>query len=131
MPSRRNELLRRAGLVLGIGLAYALFCGLTGWYLPCPFHAVTGLWCPGCGVSRMCMALLRLDLPAAWRWNPALMVLTVPLGILLARLAGAYVRQGRTRPTWAEQAVIWAMAAFLLVFGVLRNLPGMEALAPG
>lgn len=77
------------------------------------------------------MALLRLDLPAAWRWNPALMVLTVPLGILLARLAGAYVRQGRTRRTRAEQAVIWAMAAFLLVFGVLRNLPGMEALAPG
>ena len=36
---------------------------------PCPLLALTGLYCPACGISRMFRALLRLDVPAAWRYN--------------------------------------------------------------
>lgn len=131
MKTRGKKLLTRAGLILGIGLAYALFGSLTGLALPCPFHALTGLWCPGCGVSRMCLALLRQDFAAAWGYNPGLMLLSPPLAGLLLKLGAGYVRTGRTAPTRGESALIWAMAAFLLAFGVLRNLPGLEALAPG
>lgn len=130
MRTRRNQLLKRAGLIVTIGLAYALFYGLTGLGLPCLFHLITGLWCPGCGVSRMCLALLRLDLSTAWAYNPGLMLAVPPLGGLLAKMGAGYVRTGRTRPTRGESAAIWTVAAFLLVYGVLRNLPGFEALAP-
>ena len=48
--------------------------------LYCPFWKFTGLLCPGCGVTRMCLALLRLDLAGAWRANPALLLaLPVPV----------------------------------------------------
>ena len=47
--------LRRLGggcaLLLAAGLGYALWVRLTGLALPCPFRAVTGLLCPGCGVD--------------------------------------------------------------------------------
>ena len=31
----------------------------------CPFHAVTGLYCPGCGMTRCLHAVLHLDVGAA------------------------------------------------------------------
>lgn len=131
MKTRVQALAARAGLILGIGLAYALFWRLTGLALPCPFHALTGLWCPGCGVSRMCLALLRGDMAAAWDHNPALMLLGPALALLLGKMGAGYVRTGRTQPTRGERAAVWVLAALLLAFGVLRNLPGFQALAPG
>src|SRR3954469_4662288 len=35
----------------------------------CPFHAATGLWCPGCGMTRATYALLHGDLGAALSAN--------------------------------------------------------------
>lgn len=131
MKTRAKKLLARAGLILGIGLAYALFCSLTGLALPCPFHTLTGLWCPGCGVSRMCISLLRGEFSTAWGYNPALMALLPVLAAVLTRLGVRYVRTGETRPTRGENVLIWGMAVCLLAFGVLRNLPGFQALAPG
>ena len=72
MRQRLNRCIRISAAILGVGCAYALFCHLTGWGIPCPFHALTGLNCPGCGVSRMLLSLLRLDFAAAFRYNAVL-----------------------------------------------------------
>ena len=50
-----------AALLLG-GCAYAMLCAHLGYGVPCLFHSITGLQCPGCGVSRMFLCLLRLGL---------------------------------------------------------------------
>ena len=48
----------------------------TGWLrsgLPtplCPFHALTGLPCPTCGMTRAAESLLRGDVREALAWNP-------------------------------------------------------------
>lgn len=131
MKTRARRLLTKLGLLAAAGLAYAAFTAVTGVGLPCPFHAVTGLWCPGCGVSRMCLALLRLDFAEAWSWNPGLMLLLPFLAVLGLRVAVRYVRTGRAGPTRGEQIVIGLMVAFLVVYGVVRNLPGFAWLAPG
>ena len=72
---RVRRLLLGAAGILALGLGYAAFIHLTGWAVPCLFRQVTGLKCPGCGVTSMCLALLRLDFAAAFRWNPGLMVI--------------------------------------------------------
>ena len=64
MRQRLFQILRTVGAVTLLGLLYVLWGGLTRLWLPCPFHLLTGLDCPGCGVTRMCRALLRLDLSA-------------------------------------------------------------------
>ena len=119
---RLKRLLLRAGLVLGIGLAYAVFVRLSGLSIPCPFHAVTGLLCPGCGVTRMCLALLRLDFAAAWQANPVLLLLLPVLAALLLRQAVRYVKTGRSTLSRGESALVWGMAAVLLLWGIARNL---------
>lgn len=119
---RARRLLAGAALLLAAGLAYAFWARATGLALPCPFRAVTGLLCPGCGVTRLCLALLRGDVAAAWRANPALLLLLPVLAVLAARLAVRYVREGRTVPTRGESALVWVLIALLAVWGIVRNL---------
>lgn len=124
-PSSKQRLFRLllGGLILAaLGGAYALFCFCTGYALPCLFHLVTGLKCPGCGVTRMCLSLLRLDFAGAWEANPVLLAL-LPFGLLLAvRLAVRYVQSGSCRLTRTENIGVWTACAVLLIFGVVRNI---------
>ena len=39
-----------------------------GW--GCPFRNLTGMPCPGCGMTRAWFALLRLNILAAFRYHP-------------------------------------------------------------
>lgn len=133
MEASKTRLLRLLGglcLLLALGLGYALAVQVLGRGLYCPFYMATGLLCPGCGVSRMCLSLLRGDWAGAWRANPGLVLLTPALAALLGVRAVRYVRTGTARaPHW--EAWSWGvLAALLVVYGVLRNLPGMAALDP-
>ena len=119
---RLQKLLLWAGLILGIGLAYALFCLWTGFAIPCPIRTVTGLLCPGCGVTRMCLALLRLDFVGAWSANPGLLMLVPVLAFFLGRLGWRYVKSGSTRLTKGENVLVWCMVGVMLIYGVLRNI---------
>ncbi len=48
---------------------------LPGWQTPlpeiCMSHRLFGFPCPGCGLTRSTLAMVRGDLPAAFAFNPA------------------------------------------------------------
>jgi hypothetical protein len=89
---------------------------------PCPFKALTGIECPGCGTGRAITALSRGDIPAMLDHNLLLPILG-PL--LVLSLLG--VLFNRT-PLLARRG--WALPMLLLLTGfwALRLLP-FEALA--
>jgi hypothetical protein len=85
----------------------------SAYFPPCPFHWLTGLYCPGCGSLRAAHCLLHGHLADAFRLN-ALFVLSLPLLVVL-----------RLRRDWAYQPwVAWAAFCMLVGYGVLRNVPG-------
>ena len=89
----------------------------------CPFHAITGLNCPGCGATRGMHALLNGDVLSALHFN-AMLAVFVPLmiyGVVALVLYGIRGR-GLPLPRLASQG-IWALLILLLAFGVFRNLP--------
>ncbi|SDZ08181.1 Protein of unknown function [Micromonospora pattaloongensis] len=97
-------------------------------YPPCPLYALTGLYCPGCGSTRVCHALAAGDVPGAFRQNPLVVVTLAALAALWVR---AVVRAGRPPAARAARPrLIAGVAAAVVLFGVLRNLPGLELLAP-
>ncbi|TXD74094.1 DUF2752 domain-containing protein [Aequorivita antarctica] len=83
------ELLQDTTKLLKIALIAILFGGFfivyffynpseNSFFIPCPFHYITGLYCPGCGSQRAIHLLLHGDVIRAFRFNP-LMVLTLPI----------------------------------------------------
>lgn len=129
---------RRVGAPLAVGgvlAASAAYVGLVtpgaGRTIPCPFHAVTGLWCPGCGMTRAVHHLLRGDPVTAISFN-----VFVPLVVIGTAIGWWSWLAGRAwdRPVrWpARIDARWWIGLFgvFLAYGVLRNLTAFSALAP-
>ena len=120
---------RRASLV-GTGLALSLAAAAMvrfpperyAFYPECPFHAWTGLLCPGCGGTRAIAALLRGDLMAAWQLN-SLVVALLPFALAYGAVVAMRTWRGE-RARWPEiPAMVWGMVgAATMVFGTVRNL---------
>lgn len=68
--ARLKKLLMNIFLLGMAGLLYGIFVSYTGLAIPCLFRKVTGLLCPGCGVTGMCVALLHLDWRGAFSCHP-------------------------------------------------------------
>jgi hypothetical protein len=117
-------------LALGVWLLRTFDPGAAGSLFPsCLFHDLTGWYCPGCGITRALHALVHFDLMRAFAMN-ALLVVCLPLLAVMAL-------QGFTHRALLPAAVsrvafngrVWIGA--LLVFGIARNLPALDFLAPG
>lgn len=127
-PSKRPA---RLGLVAAGSLVLAMGSSVlflfdpsdSALYPPCPFHAVTGLYCPGCGTARAMHQLLHGHLGEAFGLNP-LMVLMLPfLGYSLLSCATFLVR-GRALPSiLASPFWGWLSFGIILAYWVLRNIP--------
>lgn len=93
----------------------------------CPVRLALGVDCPGCGGLRAVHDLTQGDLGAALASN-VVVVTMLPLvaALWLAWLGSRW--RGRPLPgsSRAQLAVGIAVAAALIVFGVVRNLPGLE-----
>ena len=116
----------KIALVFAILLAYYVFTRLTGLYIPCPFHALTGLYCPGCGVSHFCSDMLRLNFASAVRQNMAIAAL-LPVWVITAALRMLFPDKVGKK---FENIVCIASVVALIAFGIMRNLPGFEFLLP-
>jgi hypothetical protein len=133
LPARRVPVIAALGVatIAGVGLLYAFDPNAASSPLPgCLFHAFTGLYCPGCGMTRMLHALVHGDLARAASMNVlALLGLPVLGALVVEQLSETRVLHGRLRRVLFD-ARLWIGAA--LLFGLLRNLPWapFAALAP-
>ncbi len=98
---------------------------------PCLFRTFTGLYCPGCGITRMLHALAHGDVVRAFEMNAMVLAMLPALALLVANEATSrrLLPPAFTRPLYNVK--LWLAAVVL--FGVLRNLPWapFTALAPG
>lgn len=102
-----------------------------GSFFVCPFHAATGLDCPGCGATRGLYELVHGNLVAMADCN-LLLALALPF-LALRYVQWTGVRAGRFRPrmTLAKPRWIIAFGIVVIAFWVVRNLPGVPFLSAG
>ena len=106
-----------AGIVV---VAYLLLRRYTGFYIPCLFHSVTGFQCPGCGSTRMLLALMRLDFASAYSYNPFLFV-SLPFLAFEFIYEFCFTHDNKTFAR-INNVILGIYCAAALVFGVMRNL---------
>lgn len=119
-----------AGAVLATSYLAVVDPEQPGHYPTCPFLALTGWACPGCGTLRAVHALAHGELGTALHRNPLTVLAVAALAVLWVRWAGSRLRGG---PGWAPTVpnrVLWALGSALIAFTVLRNLPGVGWLGP-
>ena len=90
---------------------------------PCPYLTLSGLACPGCGLTRGFHRLFHGDVVGALDFNAMIPVFVAIFGFFYLSLFLVMVR-GRAFPTWSlSLPAIWGLLVLLLVFGFVRNLP--------
>lgn len=108
------------GAIFGAGLLYAFLILHTPFRIPCLFREVTGLQCPGCGTSRMALALMRLDIPAAFSYNPVAFF-SFPAWFLIS--IGAFIgRPKALRHSKNLLRILYINITVYMIFAVVRNL---------
>jgi len=70
--------------------------------IPCPFKALTGIDCPGCGFQRSFIALMQGDLSKSWLLYPP----TIPLLLLFVTAGLMYKFRIKQRPLLLKILVI-------------------------
>ena len=107
----------------GLSFVYLLDPETSDLYPPCPFLALTGLYCPGCGTLRALHQLTRGHPVAALDLNPLMMLLLPFVAYFLASHAMLAVTGRPLRKFFVRPALIWALLGVVLVYWVLRNIP--------
>ncbi len=117
-------------IILTIGLVYSIFYLITGFGIPCPIKTITGLYCPGCGISRMFIALIHGDIQTAVSSN-------IVVFFMLPFFAAGYVRHQYRFIRYNEKGlkrwenVMTMICIFiLLAFAVVRNIFPIDILVP-
>lgn len=89
----------------------------------CPLFALTGLACPGCGLTRAFHALFHGDIITAIDFNALVPFWAVIFAYVGASLALMAIR-GKGLPMWPTNAKFVVVAGIvLLLFGIVRNIP--------
>ncbi|MFT4247818.1 MAG: DUF2752 domain-containing protein [Pseudomonas sp.] len=88
---------------------------------PCVFHALTGYYCAGCGITRALHALVHGDVATACRMNLLAMALLAGIPLFIAWHTGWQPK--RLRPAALALGSPWFWGLVLPGFWIARNLP--------
>ncbi len=94
------------------------------WFPGCTFHRLTGLNCPGCGMTRAAHATLHGRLGEAFRFNPVGMILLPLAAVGIGLEILGWVR-GKPLAFRLNIGAVgaWAVVWIVIGFWVFRNLP--------
>lgn len=80
--------------------------------LPCVIRYVTGLICPGCGMTRAWLAVLRLDIGGAFQQHP--MFWSVPVLALFAFYDGRLFKNRRVNTLVLGGLIVGLLLCYLI-----------------
>ena len=103
-----------------IGILYIIIFIKYDIGIPCIFHKITGLYCPGCGGTRAIASLLKLDFYQALRYN---LIITISIPFVIIYLLNK--KQNKK-----SNIILYIYLAIIIIFGILRNISDFSFLEP-
>ena len=108
-------------------ILYLLISSYFHFYISCPFKEITGFYCPGCGITRMLLSILKLDFYGAFRYNPLLFI-SIPIGLYL--YIDYLIRKENSLYKKIPEKGWYVVIVIFIIYGILRNIPAFDFLAP-
>jgi len=113
------------GIILLLSVLYSVYHPGEVIYFPkCPFKAITGYNCPGCGSQRAVYYLLNLDFPEAFQEN-IILIFLIPY-VLTGYIFNMIRRPNGLQLIWRNrlfgEKAIYFLLALIIAFWILRNL---------
>ncbi|MBR3622289.1 MAG: DUF2752 domain-containing protein [Selenomonadaceae bacterium] len=103
-----------------IGCLYLMWVKITGISIECPFHAITGYYCPGCGVTTLFLCLSVFDFYGAFHANPVLFVLSPVIFWLIVKDKIYRLNKQQHNKTYNKIALTTII--ILVAYGIIRNI---------
>lgn len=99
-------------------------------FLFCPIKKMTGLYCPGCGITRMSLSILKGEFYQAFRYNPLIFVLLPFFFFYFVDSVLSTLRQKKSFFSRLEPYLWYFLIVLFLGYGVMRNFPFFDFLRP-
>ena len=133
--NKKSRLLHLAKIYLIVGVLILLYLYLNSKkiiYIPCIFHSITKLYCPGCGMTRAILSFLHFDIIGCLK-NNILFLLFLPIVLyLFIKETSYYLKKEKfisidmILPKWLLLVVL----VITLLFGFTRNFKIFSFLQP-
>lgn len=114
--------------ILGALALLGVFLRITRWNLsqllrPCALHALTGLYCPGCGGTRAMRALFAGDFEASFAYHPFVPFIAVlgtwfMISQTIERLSRGHIRIAMHM----REIYLWAALGIVIVNCLVKNI---------
>lgn len=119
LSMKKNKTIIITLIILGFYLIQSHF---THKFIPCIFHEVTGLYCPGCGVTRMFLSLLKGDIKQAFFYNQLLFISLPFFLILIGNNFIANLQEKTPLYKKIPNQIYIFYIILLLLFMIIRNI---------
>ena len=94
----------------------------------CIYRKLFGIYCAGCGTTRMIKSLFNLEFYQAFRYNPLLFVLFIIMFIYFIYFVVIYIKKNKI--IIPNLKIIYIMVLILIIYMILRNLKMFSFLRP-
>lgn len=120
---------RKILLFLFIGFSYLFYLLMGGIGIPCLFHLLTGLDCPGCGSTRLILNLAKGNVIEAFHSNPFIFI-SIPFLIYELMYQFGYLKYKKDnclpykddKGYKANNIALYIYLFLLVGFGIARNV---------
>ena len=116
------------GIIL-ISFLYYKFYSIYHIGIPCIFHKITGLYCPGCGITRALFALFELDLKKALQYNILIFIIGPFLLYYFIKKTYNWILSKEEKKI-LPNILVYLILIITILFGILRNIEWFEFLRP-
>ena len=123
MKRRIKRVVKTYSILIIIFISYYIIHKYTGFYIPCIFRQITGLKCPGCGITRCLFALLKLQIKKAFYYNPLVFILLPFITIYFIYESYLYIYDKKDKILIKIPMIFdILLLAITIIFGILRNI---------